>query len=312
MAPAQEEAEGPHEEERQFIELRPQPRAAPSAARTAPAPVAGRSGRGRRGLAVGLAAAVLILLVTAAQVLRGGVEDRREAPSVETHVLSPPASAPVEAPVPPQAPPPAPAAEPEPPPTLVPPPAPKPVAPKPVARPVARAPAATAPVARARVPARAAPPAAAVETRAAAPRPEPAAAEPAPSVAQPPPRAKEPEPPAVAAVPASSVPSRRLAPASVERAIARKKVSFDQCVDQALAAPGGEALAGRKIALLIAVESGGLVEAAQVEQPEIEGSALGACLRRAAGGLLFPPFEGEPVGVRIPLQLGASAGGVPR
>ena len=109
--------------------------------------------------------------------------------------------------------------------------------------------------------------------------------------------------PAPAAAPAG--PTRRLAPASVERAISRKKASFDQCVDQALAAPGGEALTGRKIGLLILVERGGLVEASEVEEADIERMPLGACLRRAAGGLLFPPFEGESVGVRIPLQLGA-------
>jgi len=210
------------------------------------------------------------------------------------------------------APAPAPEAELEPAPAVVP-----PADPKPVARPLAKPAAATG--AKGRGPARPAPPAErrarapaiAVESRAVEPRPEPAAVETAPAAVQPPPAAKEPEP-AVAAVPAAPVPSRRLAPASVERAIARKKASFDQCVDQALAGPGGEALAGRKIALLIAVESGGLVEAAQVEQPEIESSPLGACLRRAAGGLLFPPFEGEPVGVRIPLQLGTPAAAAPR
>jgi hypothetical protein len=171
-----------------------------------------------------------------------------------------------------------------------------------------KVPAAAATGARARGPARPAPPA--VEARAVESRPEPAAVEPAPVAVLPTPAAKEPEP--AAAAPAPSTPARRLAPASVERAIARKKASFDQCVDQALAGPGGEALAGRKIALLIAVERGGLVEAAQVEQPEIESSPLGACLRRAAGGLLFPPFEGEPMGVRIPLQLGAPDARAPR
>ena len=178
-----------------------------------------------------------------------------------------------------------------------------PPAPKPVARPPATPAAPTG--ARGRGPARPAAPAErSAKPPAVAVAVDAQGVEPAPAAVQPPPAVKEPEP-AAAAAPAPQVPSRRLAPASVERAIARKKASFDQCVDQALAAPGGEALAGRKIALLIAVERGGLVEAAQVEQPEIEASPLGACLRRAAGGLLFPPFEGEPVGVRIPLQLGA-------
>jgi len=46
------------------------------------------------------------------------------------------------------------------------------------------------------------------------------------------------------------------------------------------------------------------VEAAEVEEPDLEAGPLGACLRKAASRLLFPPFEGEPVGLRIPLVLG--------
>jgi len=74
-----------------------------------------------------------------------------------------------------------------------------------------------------------------------------------------------------------------------------------------LSADGGAALAGRKIGLLVLVGSGGIVEASEVEEPEIEGSPLGACLRKAASRLLFPPFDGEPVGLRVPLVLGSTA-----
>jgi hypothetical protein len=100
---------------------------------------------------------------------------------------------------------------------------------------------------------------------------------------------------------------KALAPATVQRGIARQKPAFDKCVEAALSAPGGEALAGRKIGLLVAVGNGGLVEASEVEEPDIEGSPLGACLRRAAARMLFPPFEGEPVAFRIPLLLAAPA-----
>ena len=86
--------------------------------------------------------------------------------------------------------------------------------------------------------------------------------------------------------------------------MARQKAAFDRCVEAARSEPGGEALAGRKIALLVAVGNGGRVEASEVEEPDVEASPLGSCLRRVAGRLLFPPFEGEPVGLRIPLQLG--------
>jgi hypothetical protein len=133
---------------------------------------------------------------------------------------------------------------------------------------------------------------------------------PAPAPAIPaPPAGPEPEvaAPAAAAPTAAASAAQSLAPATVEHAVGRHKASFDRCVDAALSAPGGEALAGRKIGLLLAVVSGGLVEAVQVEEPDVERSPLGACLRRIAGRLLFPPFEGEPVGIRVPLQLGATA-----
>jgi hypothetical protein len=106
---------------------------------------------------------------------------------------------------------------------------------------------------------------------------------------------------AAASAPPAAQPAggKTLAPATVQRAIARQKPAFDKC--------GETALAGRKLGLLVAVGNGGLVEASEVEEPDVEGSPLGACLRRAAGRLLFPPFDGEAVGVRIPLQLGAAA-----
>ncbi len=102
---------------------------------------------------------------------------------------------------------------------------------------------------------------------------------------------------------------RTLAPSAVHAAIARGKPSFDSCVEVAITAPGGAALSGRKIALLVAIGQAGTVEASEVEDPDIESSPLGACLRRAAGRLVFPPFDGDVVGIRVPLQLGASGSG---
>jgi hypothetical protein len=132
---------------------------------------------------------------------------------------------------------------------------------------------------------------------AAAPAPVPASAPPPVSAA-----------PAQEASPASAGPGgRTLAPATVQVAVTRQKDAFDRCVETARAEPGGEALVGRKIALLVAVGNGGRVEASEVEEADVEASALGSCLRRVAGRLLFPPFEGEPLGLRIPLQLGAPA-----
>ncbi len=145
---------------------------------------------------------------------------------------------------------------------------------------------------------------------------EPTAARPADpppvAAAPPPPPTPVPVPVPVAPAPPVQVASRAsiptagkaLSPASVQTAVARQRAAFDRCVVAALSAEGGQALAGRKTGLLVAVGPGGLVEAAEVEEPEIEGSPLGACLRKAAARLLFPPFDGEPVGLRIPLVLG--------
>jgi hypothetical protein len=135
----------------------------------------------------------------------------------------------------------------------------------------------------------------------------PAPLAPAPAVAPAP--APAPDPAPAQAPPAAPAAGRTLAPAAVQGAIARGKPGFDKCVETALTAPGGDALAGRRIALLVAVGNAGTVEASEVEDPDVEGSPLGACLRRAAGRLVFPPFDGEVVGVRVPLQVGAARPG---
>jgi hypothetical protein len=152
--------------------------------------------------------------------------------------------------------------------------------------------------------------------KAAGSRPE-TAARPPDRAAEPPAPAPVPAPPVLAVtapVPAVASPppptaTKTLAPATVQRAVARQTAAFDRCVQSALAEPGGAGQVGRKIALLVAVGNGGLVEASEVEEPDVERSPLGACLRQAAGWLLFPPFEGEAIGLRIPLQLGVAAPG---
>jgi hypothetical protein len=149
-------------------------------------------------------------------------------------------------------------------------------------------------------------PIAATVATAAATAPAVVAAAPAPVPAATPPPV--PAAPAPEATPPATVPGARiLAPATVQVAVARQKAAFDRCFEVARSEPGGEALVGRRIALLVAVGNGGRVEASEVEEADVEASPLGSCLRRVAGRLLFPPFEGEPLGLRIPLQLGAPA-----
>jgi hypothetical protein len=136
--------------------------------------------------------------------------------------------------------------------------------------------------------------------------PPPAAPTAPPAAAKPPPAQPPAQPPTAAPEAAPKLPaSKALSPVAVQRAIGRQKAAFDKCVETALAAPGSEALKGRKIGLIILVDSGGLVEASEVEEADVEGAPLGACLRRVASRLLFPPFEGESVGMRVPLVLAA-------
>ena len=104
---------------------------------------------------------------------------------------------------------------------------------------------------------------------------------------------------------AAPAPRVTLSPASVQTALGRQRAAFGACVDAAAAQGGGGGLEGRRVALLVIVNANGLVDAAEVEEDDLKRERLGACLARVAARLLFPPFDGEPVAVRVPLLLGA-------
>ena len=76
--------------------------------------------------------------------------------------------------------------------------------------------------------------------------------------------------------------------------------AFDE---RALADPQTASYAGRKVFLIILVAPSGKAEAA-LEEPDLDASAFGACVRRAASKMAFPAFRGEAVGARIPFVLG--------
>jgi hypothetical protein len=84
--------------------------------------------------------------------------------------------------------------------------------------------------------------------------------------------------------------------------IARSRPEFDACVARALQDPVTSSFAGRKAALLLLVAPNGKAEAA-LEDGDLDASPFGACLRRAAARMSFPPFEGEEVGARVVLGL---------
>jgi hypothetical protein len=140
--------------------------------------------------------------------------------------------------------------------------------------------------------------AAAASSSAPLPPPPPPPA-PAPAQARPAPAA---EPPPEATLFATR-PSQGLDPAVVQAVIARSRPELDACVAKALEDPVTSSFAGRKAALLLLVAPNGKAEAA-LEDGDLDASPFGACLRRAAGKMTFPPFEGEDVGARVVLQLG--------
>ena len=101
----------------------------------------------------------------------------------------------------------------------------------------------------------------------------------------------------------SRKPAQGLDPSVVQSVIAKNRSSFDACVEKALKDPVTASFAGRKAALLILVAPNGKAEAA-LEDGDLDASPFGACLRRVAGKMGFPAFQGEEVGARIVLVLG--------
>jgi hypothetical protein len=56
---------------------------------------------------------------------------------------------------------------------------------------------------------------------------------------------------------------------------------------------------------MILVGSNGRADGA-IEDDVLDGAAFGTCIRRTVSKMAFPAFRGDPVGARIPLQLGKS------
>jgi hypothetical protein len=96
---------------------------------------------------------------------------------------------------------------------------------------------------------------------------------------------------------------RGLAPADLQAVLRQNREEFDRCVERALGAPETAALRGRKVFLVLLVAPDGRAEGA-LEDPEVDASPLGECLRRAVAGMAFPSFAGDPVGARVPLVIG--------
>lgn len=264
-----------------------------------PRPRARPRPRGRRWIAAGVGLALGISGAVAAALLL----ERGRAPEI-----SPPA------PVAPEAAPPAAAAPPEAP--ARPPPG------SPAARPAPPPPASRAPGSSARAPPAAPPeprPAASQEKgkrkvpRQVAARPEAQAPRKAESRAAPRPEprgaARSEAPPAApraAASPSPAAPPRDEKPLDeqqIQATIARHTGAFEACSAQARQAEPQLVAEPRRVTMTMTVSPDGKVLYPTLDDAELTGSALGACLKREALRMKFPSSGGEAVRVRLPLVL---------
>ncbi len=94
-----------------------------------------------------------------------------------------------------------------------------------------------------------------------------------------------------------------LDPAQMQAVIQKNRSVLDACVQRALTDPATASYAGRKVYLMMLVGPNGKADAA-LEDADLDGSAFGACIRRAISKMPFPAFRGDAVGARIPIQIG--------
>ncbi len=92
--------------------------------------------------------------------------------------------------------------------------------------------------------------------------------------------------------------------AEVAAALEASARSFRACAQAAERGPRRFRLAGRRVTLFVTVTSSGRVTAPRLDQVDLDRSPPGTCLKSAALRMVFPPRAGDPVEVRIPLDLG--------
>jgi hypothetical protein len=152
------------------------------------------------------------------------------------------------------------------------------------------------------------------------PAAEPAAAAPAPAASRPPRRrlalddrrlldllARKADATPVGPQEEDTVESARSAldPAAAEKVIAANRRAFDACVSKALRLNPDLKLA-RRATMVITVQPDGRVSDAALAEDHIARSDLGVCLAEAAGRMVFPGFDGEPLEIAMPLSLSAA------
>ncbi len=96
----------------------------------------------------------------------------------------------------------------------------------------------------------------------------------------------------------------KLTPTDVISVIRSRGAAFDACVAEWQAREPQLDVNGVKVDLFITIDPSGAVTWSALDIPDIDRSALGACLRGAGEKMTFPRFAGEAIDVRVPLVLG--------
>jgi hypothetical protein len=95
-----------------------------------------------------------------------------------------------------------------------------------------------------------------------------------------------------------------LDPAVAGKVMAGHRKAFDACISRALRLKPDLKLA-RRATLVVTIQPSGGVLRAYIAEEEVDRSDLGACIIETAQRMVFPPFDGEPVDVAMPLSLSA-------
>jgi predicted Zn finger-like uncharacterized protein len=120
------------------------------------------------------------------------------------------------------------------------------------------------------------------------------------SKARPPP--EKPTPATAPAEPAAAK-SSGLTSGQVRRKLNESKGALQGCVDQALRLDPN--LQVGRILITTRIAPTGQVTAAKIDKSAVDGSPLGACLKRATRRIVFPSFTGDPFEVQIPIVVTA-------
>jgi hypothetical protein len=108
--------------------------------------------------------------------------------------------------------------------------------------------------------------------------------------------------------PAGAAPARAegpgLQPSEVRAVISGSRKSFDVCVGEWLKKEPGLDVTGLKVNMFITINPSGVVTAPVLDNPDIERTTLGSCLKATARKMVFPTFSGEAFEARVPLVLG--------